>query len=552
MNPDQTIGRYTILERVGRGGMGVLYRGMDPVLDREVAIKVMSADFATGDEGADQESRGRFFREARAAARLQHRNIVTIFEFAEADGVPYIVMEFLRGRSLAARMRSEPPLTLDEKIDIVTELCTGLEFAHEHNVIHRDVKPGNVWLLEDGTVKLLDFGIAKVSTATFTRHGEILGSASYMAPEQLGGHPVDARADVFAASVVLYELLAGRRPFESDSPTATHLKIMREDPPSLNSIVPDLPQPLAAVVTKGLQKNPADRYQTAADLGADLQLIRMALQSTGETVVDGNLEFDETVYGEDRPSEGTIVTDDAMRRNRTMVVTGPTRPLPRPIPAAPRAAAAAPAPSNKTPWIVGLAVSVVLLAGVGWYSVSFLSRLTGTAANTPAQPDALSHVPAATGRVTSKPPATLRIDTDLPPAEQASVRVEATGTYPFEITDGRRIISAAAASHAVSVAPGQVLRLRATTYLLDYPFEVDGSRRTIEVQAPELGRLTVRSSMETCQVLVNGHELGFPPIDSQLVAAGTYSVQLKCPDGQIVRGSGVAIVAGQTSIAKVQ
>lgn len=613
MTPDQTIGRYRILERVGRGGMGVLYRGIDPVLDREVAIKVMSADFTAGDDGPDEESRARFFREARAAAKLQHRNIVTIFEFAEEQGVPYIVMEFLRGRSLAARMRAEPLLTLDEKLDIVTELCTGLEFAHEHGVIHRDVKPANVWLLEDGTVKLLDFGIAKVSTATFTRHGEILGSASYMAPEQLSGGAVDARADVFATSVALYELLAGRKPFESDSPTATLLKIMQEEPPSLQAIVPDLPQPLIAVVSKGLQKNPADRYQTAADLGSDLQLIRMALQSTSETVVDATMGLQETMVSEQDRGEGTIVDLDVMRRTRTMVVNVPRQRTMPVRPPAPRPAAApAPPPSaNKLPWIAGLAATVVLLAGVGWYGMSFVSRGRETTTETrgPAAPPATAAPPAAE-RPAAKPAATLRIETDPPgasveldgrdtrlltpatieigdpapkrlrltrrgfqpietpiteatiaggalnyrltAAEQPSVKIEATGTYPFEITDGRRVLSASATSHSLSVAPGQVLRLRATTYLLDYPFKVDGSRRMMEVQAPELGRLTVRSTMETCQVLVNGHELGFPPITSQLVAAGTYSVHLKCPDGQIVRGSGVTIVAGQTSIAKVQ
>jgi serine/threonine-protein kinase len=606
---DQTIGRYRILERVGRGGMGVLYRGIDPVLDREVAIKVMSAEFAAGNDEVDDESRTRFFREARAAAKLQHRNIVTIFEFAEEKGVPYIVMEFLRGRSLAARMRVEPPLGLEEKLDIVAELCTGLQFAHEHGVIHRDVKPANVWLLEDGTVKLLDFGIAKVSAATFTRHGEILGSASYMAPEQLGGQPADARADVFAAAVVLYELIAGRKPFESDSPTATLLKIMQEEPLALDSVVPDLPAPLVAAVARGLQKNPADRYQCAADLGGDLQLIRMSLQSAAETVFTSDMGLDETMHASGdsgmRTPEGTAVDLGSMRRTRTMTVPPRTRPpvvfrpasVPAPVAAAPR----------RGLWIAGLAAAVVLVAGVGWYGISRRSTVPSTVdpavTRAPAPPPTVEPAPkaAAVLRIESDPtgasveldgrdtglttpaiveigdpaPKQLRlarkgfqtVDTSLtdaaiatgavsvklPAAEQPPVRIEATGSYPFEVTDaiGRRIISAAATSHALSAPPGQVLRLRATTYLLDYPFKVDASRRTMELHAPELGRLTVRSAMETCQVLVNGADLGFPPINSHLVAAGTYSVQLKCADGQIVRGSGVTVVPGQTVIAKV-
>src|SRR5262249_50667070 len=175
------IGKYQILERVGRGGMGVLYRGVDPVLDREVAIKLMLADFADDTE----QLRPRFYREAKAVAKLQHRNIVTVFEFAEEGTTPYIVMEFLRGTSLQSRLESAPPLTLDDKLDIVAQLCAGLGYAHEQGIVHRDVKPANIFLLADSTVKLLDFGIAKLTTSNLTRQGDVLGSPSYMSPEQV-------------------------------------------------------------------------------------------------------------------------------------------------------------------------------------------------------------------------------------------------------------------------------------------------------------------------------------------------------------------------------
>jgi hypothetical protein len=266
------IGRYEVLERVGRGGMGALYRGHDPVLDRDVAIKLMHGDFSD-----DESARPRFFREARAAARLQHRNIVTIFEFAEEDGVPYIVMEFLRGRSLAARMAASPPLTLLERIDIVDQLCTGLGFAHARGVIHRDVKPANVWLQDDGTVRLLDFGIAILTAATMTRGGESMGSASYMSPEQIEGHTVDGRADIFSAGVVLYELLAGQRPFAGDSPTAVMMKILSAPPRPITEVAPDLPPPLVAAVERALQKSPDQRYARADDFASELRLIRQSL-----------------------------------------------------------------------------------------------------------------------------------------------------------------------------------------------------------------------------------------------------------------------------------
>jgi serine/threonine-protein kinase len=192
----RTIGRYRIIERVGRDVLGILYRGVDPALDREVAIKVMAADFESEEDA--EEARTRFFNEANAAARLQHPNIVTILECAEDAGVPYTVTEFLRGQCLPARLASGPPLSLPEKIFVVSELCAGLQFAHDNDVVHRGVKPANVWLLDDGTVKLVDFAIVKLLSSTLTHQGEVLDSAYYMAPEQVLGTIVDGRADIFS------------------------------------------------------------------------------------------------------------------------------------------------------------------------------------------------------------------------------------------------------------------------------------------------------------------------------------------------------------------
>nr|MDQ3421590.1 serine/threonine protein kinase [Acidobacteriota bacterium] len=216
-NPEK-IGRYQILERVGKGGMGVLYRGVDPVLDREVAIKVMLVDFSEDTE----QMRPRFYREAQAAAKLQHSNIVTIFEFAEDNNTPYIVMEFLAGTPLDARMASPIPLSLDDKVNVVAQLCSALHYAHGQGVVHRDIKPANLFILPDGTVKLLDFGVAKLMTSTLTRQGDVLGSVSYMSPEQVSGsESIDGRSDIFSVGVMLYEMLAGRKPFKGETPTAT-------------------------------------------------------------------------------------------------------------------------------------------------------------------------------------------------------------------------------------------------------------------------------------------------------------------------------------------
>src|SRR6186997_900172 len=259
----ERIGRYQVLEKVGKGGMGVLYRGFDPVLDREVAIKLMHADFSEDTE----QMRPRFYREARAAAKLNHRNIVTIFEFAEESNVPYIVMEFLKGTPLGARMNSQPPLTIDDKLNVVAQLCDGLSYAHEQGVVHRDVKPDNVFILEDGQVKLLDFGIAKLTSSNLTRQGDVLGSASYMSPEQVGGSDsVDGRADVFSTGVMLYELLTGHKPFEADAPTAVILKILKDDPTPIDAAATGLPANVIAAEMKALAKDPANRFQTADEM----------------------------------------------------------------------------------------------------------------------------------------------------------------------------------------------------------------------------------------------------------------------------------------------
>jgi len=261
--PDK-IGRYQILERVGKGGMGVLYRGHDPVLDREVAVKVMLADFSEDTE----QMRPRFYREAKSAAKLQHRNIVTVFEFAEENNQPHIVMEFLRGSPLSSRMEEAPPLTLDDKLDIVTQLCSGLGYAHKEGIVHRDVKPANVFILQDGTVKLLDFGIAKLATSTLTRQGDVVGSAPYMSPEQIAGaQDLDGRSDVWSTGVLLYELLCGRKPFDGEGLTTVIAGILREQPPAIEQFVPGLPQQLIDVVSKALEKDRDRRYRSADELG---------------------------------------------------------------------------------------------------------------------------------------------------------------------------------------------------------------------------------------------------------------------------------------------
>ncbi len=274
MHPEPTaksqirIGRYRVIGRIGRGGMGMVYRGLDETLEREVALKTLTTEGTL-----DEESRRRFEIEAKAAAKLQHPNIVTVFELSQDRGVPYIAMELLSGTDLEALMRAGEPLLLQEKLEIVIQICRGLSYAHEHGVVHRDIKPSNIRLLDDGTVKIMDFGIAKLGGTNLTKSGMMVGTVHYMSPEQVRGKALDGRSDVFSAGVILYELLAGHRPFRGEGATEILFKIVHEEPPPLP--VADLmgsPR-LHEVVSRALAKTPEGRPATAAAFADELAKI---------------------------------------------------------------------------------------------------------------------------------------------------------------------------------------------------------------------------------------------------------------------------------------
>ena len=268
-----TIGRYQILERLGQGGMGVVYRAFDPQIERTVAIKVISTQLV------DQpEHRERFFREARAAGRLAHRNIITIFDLGEDRGQPYIAMEYVQGMALDVRMRTGEPLTLSQKVGIIIDICDALAFAHEAGIVHRDMKPGNVMLTTAGSVRILDFGLARLVTSELTRSNIVVGTMNYMAPEQVRAEPVDHRADVFSVGVLLYELLSGRKAFEADSFAATMYKVLQDRPVPLDSLGGHaLPAELLTIVDHAIEKDREQRYQSMGDMLLDLQLVRAAL-----------------------------------------------------------------------------------------------------------------------------------------------------------------------------------------------------------------------------------------------------------------------------------
>src|SRR6266850_2791610 len=265
----QKLGKYEIISEIGRGAMGVVYKAFDPVLECEVALKTMMASMS----GMDAESKSRFYREARSAAKLTHRNIVTIYDMGEEEGVPYIAMEYLDGVDLHKKMKREGPLPIREGLKIASQVLQGLNYAHQFQIVHRDIKPANIYILQNGTAKILDFGIAKLASSEMTRTGMVLGTVDYMSPEQIRADKmVDGRSDLFSAGVILFELMAGRKPFPGETITQIMFKIVHDQPGEMPA-ERDLPQRLLAVSRRSLEKDPLKRFQTGDEFASELDAI---------------------------------------------------------------------------------------------------------------------------------------------------------------------------------------------------------------------------------------------------------------------------------------
>ena len=253
-----------MLRQIGAGGMGAVYLGRDPELDRQVAIKVIR------EEVHDQEVLDRFFREARAAAALRHPNIITIYASGQHEHQPYMVMEFVDGESLADIIRRQRSLTLAVKMSYLEQICAGLHFAHRAGIVHRDVKPANVMVDKDGTVRILDFGIARIEGSAMTQDGALMGSLNYMSPEQMLGRPVDHRSDVFSVGSLAYELLCYQQAFKGGLNDGLLHRLPHEDPPPLCDLYPGLPPALEQVIVRALQKAPEHRFQDLAEMRSAL------------------------------------------------------------------------------------------------------------------------------------------------------------------------------------------------------------------------------------------------------------------------------------------
>ena len=268
----QQLGRYRIQDVLGRGAMGVVYKSYDPIIDRMLAIKTIRLDVSV-DQDEKMAFYERFFREAQTAGKLSHPNIVTIHDIGEDQGITFIAMELIEGVSLQHYLDHPGSLTLPQILDIVREVALGLEYAHKKQIVHRDIKPANIMILPDDRVKITDFGIAKISTASALTHsGVFLGSPNYMSPEQVTGKTIDGRSDIFSLGTVFYELVTGKKPFQGEHVAATIYNVANLKPARPKDLVPDLPAAVNRLVKRALQKNPDARYQTAKELVTEIDL----------------------------------------------------------------------------------------------------------------------------------------------------------------------------------------------------------------------------------------------------------------------------------------
>jgi eukaryotic-like serine/threonine-protein kinase len=276
------LGRYEVIGELGQGAMGVVYKAKDPLIDRVVAIKTINLGLAMDEK---EEYEGRFYQEAKAAGRLNHPNIVTIYDVGRSGDVAYIAMEFLEGRELRDIMNEGALLPVDQVLNIVAQVAQGLAYAHEHDIVHRDVKPSNIMVIRDGHVKITDFGIARMASSSVrTQTGMVLGSPKYMSPEQVMGRSIDQRSDIFSLGVMLYEMLTGQAPFNGENVNAIMYQTLNAVPPPPNTLNPAVPEMVNFIVAKALAKGVEDRYQNAKDFAVDLRTCRDTLPRSSPEV----------------------------------------------------------------------------------------------------------------------------------------------------------------------------------------------------------------------------------------------------------------------------
>ena len=312
MGEAKKFGRYEVRDTIGRGAMGVVYLAEDPVIGRQVAIKVVESHEGLEDFELEQLN-ARFEREFQSAGSLSHPNIVSVHDVGLQDGNTFIAMEYVQGESLSSVLAANRAFSFKEIADMAAQLSSGLDYAHEFDIVHRDIKPANILITRDGRPKITDFGVAKVATTTLTRTGTVVGTPAYMSPEQVTGHPVAGTADQFSLAVMLYQMLTGERPFSGENPTTIMYKIVHEEPPPPSALNVTVPAAVDTALLRALAKNPVDRYPTCTDLANALRDALGAAPSAA-TMVMGAAAGEETVFDASIAQSHHLPAKDTDRR----------------------------------------------------------------------------------------------------------------------------------------------------------------------------------------------------------------------------------------------
>ena len=437
-SPDR-LGKYTLRGTLGRGAMGTVYDGWDPAIDRRVAIKTVK--LADAEDEETQEALARFKREAQAAGRLSHPNIVGVYDYGETDELAYIVMEFVEGRSLKSVIDQERRLPPAEAGTVMQQVLAGLAYSHARGVVHRDIKPANIMLTSEGQVKIADFGIARIESSSMTSVGTVMGTPAYMPPEQFLGEAVDARSDIYAAGVMLFHLLTGERPYEG-SMTSIMQKVLNPEPPPTASARASVPTVFDGVIAGAMAKAPAERYPSA---GAFSQALKVALAAA-----ENEPDADATMVAPSRARAADVLEGTFSGSAAAGVTQAPPRGDAAPRAAVEKAVAnAAPSAKKGLPLgLIGGGVAVLLIAAGGaWFAL---------------QPGAPKPAPlvAPVLKPAEPPPQASPPVVQSPPEQAAQPPAAAPKPTAEQIQAKLQGVLAAQSCALLSLAPGETMKVR--------------------------------------------------------------------------------------------
>jgi eukaryotic-like serine/threonine-protein kinase len=565
----ENIGRYEIVEELGKGAMGLVYKAVDPNIGRTVALKTMRLDV----HGLEHDELLRRFRnEARAAGTLSHPNIVTIYDAGEDKGVFYIAMELVEGRSLQELLNESRVIPVDRVLTITRQICLGLDYAHQHSVIHRDVKPANIMITADGTVKIMDFGIAKAGGG-MTSTGQVLGTPNYMAPEQIKGKALDGRSDLFSVGVIVYEMLTGEKPFVGQNVTTIIYKICNEKPIPPRELDVSIHPGLSAVVTRALSKSPDDRYQTGADLVRDLENYKSIgseagttqtfsttiMQSMGDQTVVGSVSVPPAAPAPVLVPPRNPQTQAGIKAVPTFITASDSQAVPPPPPTTgslPNPPTDSVGTKSRTPVYIG--IGAIVLAVGSWFSIQNLRK-----SQVPEVPSAEkieeAHKAAAMGMEIAqqaanigKPSATQPETPAVPaipnvgPSGELKITSEPTGATVQ--LDGN-VLPGVTPIHLPAVKPGThaIVVTHEGYTSLSRNFDLGaGKKKEVAIQLkPELAELNVATDPKDAAITVDGKHYGKSPQRLKL-PVGEHTVVLQ-KDGFTQSEAKVTLSASQAS-----